>query len=116
MTTFNIISLQDTYAQFAQYFLYRGQSSILFKSEFLRLARLYAKRSEKIGKHFDNGCVSDQKTYEALSNDLERMFYTLNDLDSSNPLLMTIDRIAELMDELAIEAFIRDRNEAESRH
>ena len=116
MTTFNTVSLQDIYGQSAKYFLYRGQSAVLLKSEFLRLARLYAKRSEKIGKHFDNSCVSDQKIYEALSNDLERLFYTLNDLDSSNPLLMTIDRIVELMDELAIEAFIRDRNEAESEH
>lgn len=109
---YNTISLKDIYSQSAAHFLYKSHSAVLLKPEYLRLAMKYAGRSRKVGVRFDNGLVSEQKSYEAISEDLERLFYTIVVVEPSNPILKEIDRACEVLDDLAIEAFIRDSNAA----
>lgn len=107
---YNTISLEDIYSQSSRYFLYEGQSAVLLKPEYLRLARKYAERCEKIGSRFDSGLVSEQKSYEAISDDLERIYYTIGNVRPAHPVLNEIHRACEVLDDLAIEAYIRDSN------
>jgi hypothetical protein len=109
-TVYNTISLKDIYSQSAMHFLYKSHTAVLLKHEYIRLAKKYAERSRKIGARFDNGCVREQKSYEAISDDLEQLFYTIVDVQPSHPILKEIDRACEALDDLAIEAFIRDSN------
>lgn len=108
--TYNTISLKNIYSQSSEYFRYESHSAVLLKPEYLRLASKYAGRSRKVGARFDNGLVSEQKNYEAISDDLERLFYTIVTVRPSHPILNEIDRACEVLDELAIEAYIRDSN------
>jgi len=107
---FNTISLKRTYSEVASLFLYKSQSAILLGPEYLHLARKYSERSEKVGARFDNGGLRDQKSCEVISRDVEKLFHTISYAEPSNPILNDLNRTIETLDELAIEAFIRDGN------
>jgi len=106
----NTISLENTYSKSAAHFLYRSHSAVLLKSEYLRLARKYARRSRKVGAQFDNGYVNAWKSFEAISDDLERLFYTIVAVEPANPILDDIHSTIEGIDDLAIAAFVRESN------
>lgn len=110
INVYNTISLKGLYADVATYFLYKSKSAILLEKEYVRLARKYAERSGKFGARFDKGLFSDQKVYELISRDLEKLYYTIVYVEPSNPILKELDRIIDVLDDLAIEAFIRDSN------
>lgn len=99
----NIVqSVEKAYLSSARFFFQASKGSVLLEKKLSSLSRTYAERSREIGSHFDGKAFKKAAHHEVLSDDLEKVFYTISYFDSTAPVLAEIHAAIEMIDDVPV--------------
>lgn len=95
-------SVEKAYLSAARFFFQASKGSVLLEEKLATISRRCAERSRKIASHFDGKAFKKVAHHEALSDDLEKVFYTVSYLDTTAPVLAEIHEAIEQIDALPV--------------